>query len=78
MGTGPGVYVVLINEGLGRILVSGRVEDRKLVREGWKIIYSSEKWEDAFRKARSIAEDRDYVLEWYLEEEKEVLKATVN
>ncbi|MGC9153127.1 MAG: hypothetical protein ACP5GY_05265 [Vulcanisaeta sp.] len=69
-----GRYKVFINRRLGRILVSGKPEDEVLINEGWKVIYEHQDWKNAFAYARDYADKHDYILEWYLEEEKEVLK----
>ncbi|BDR93350.1 hypothetical protein [Vulcanisaeta souniana] len=74
-----GRYKVFINRKMGRILVSGKSEDLSLIKEGWRIIYEDNDWKNAFEFARDYADKHDYVLEWYLEEESEVLKdAMVN
>ncbi len=69
-----GRYKVFINRKMGRVLVSGRSEDLALIGEGWRVIYEDDDWVSAFNYARDYADRHDYVLEWYLEEEREVLR----
>jgi hypothetical protein len=70
------MYRVLMHRRLGRILVSGKDDDS--INEGWELIYTSERWIDAYEYARNLADKYDYVLEWYLEEERQEIPATAN
>ncbi len=65
-----GKYMILINEEAARVLVTGREQDKELAGGvGWSIIGSFQTWREAYERARDIADERDYILEWYLEEE---------
>jgi len=67
-------YRVYVNRRMGRVLVSGKSEDEALINEGWKVIREENDWRAAFEFAREYADRHDYILEWYMEEEMEVLK----
>jgi hypothetical protein len=67
-------YKVFVNRRVGRVLVSGKPEDEALIDEGWRVIHENNDWKAAFEFARDYADKHDYILEWYLEEEREVLK----
>ena len=67
-------YRVYVNRRMGRVLVSGKPEDEALINEGWKVIREEDDWRAAFEFARDYADKHDYILEWYVEEEMEVLK----
>ncbi|WP_369689096.1 hypothetical protein [Vulcanisaeta thermophila] len=69
-------YRVLVNGRLGRVLVSGKPEDLSLVEFGWRVVYQDKDWRKAFEFARDYADERDYVLEWYLEEESEYYRGS--
>lgn len=66
MYTYTDVYRVLINEREGRILVTGRDEDLRLIEEGWDLVFETFDWDEAFELAMEIADDK--VVEWYYEE----------
>jgi|GEM_PF-687055 hypothetical protein len=63
------VYMVLINEGRARVLVTGRSGDAELTGMGWRIAGRFKTWREAYEEARTIADQKEYILEWYLEEE---------
>lgn len=64
-----GKYMILMNEEAARVLVTGREQDKGLAGIGWSIIGSFKTWREAYERARDIADERNYILEWYLEEE---------
>jgi len=68
------MYRVIIDKRLGRVLVSGKDEDLKLTEEGWDIVFSAKRWIEAYEYARQIADKHNYILEWYMEEEKQEIK----
>ncbi|AAL63736.1 hypothetical protein [Pyrobaculum aerophilum] len=61
------MYRVLINRNEGRILVTGKARDLKLLHEGWELLFESFDWDEAFEYAMKIAKDE--VIEWYYDEE---------
>jgi len=60
------MYRVLVNEREGRILVTGRERDLRLVEEGWDVVFESFDWEEAFDFAMDMAEEE--IVEWYYDE----------
>ncbi len=62
------MFRVYVNHIKGRVLISGRDEDRELIRQGWKVVYRTTSWRKAYEYARKLANKYDYILEWYLEE----------
>ncbi len=58
-----------------RILITRREEDLALLAQGWILVGEYRKWEKAFSAALKIAEGEEAVLEWYLEDELESVKA---
>jgi hypothetical protein len=60
------VYRVLVNEREGRILVTGRERDLRLVEEGWDVVFESFDWDEAFDFAMDMAEEE--IVEWYYDE----------
>jgi hypothetical protein len=57
----------MVNRERGRILVTGKDRDLRLLDEGWELVYESFDWEDAFEYAMEIADDE--IVEWYYDEE---------
>jgi hypothetical protein len=41
------VYRVLVSKREGRILVTGKEKDLRLVEEGWDVVFESFDWEEA-------------------------------
>jgi len=66
-------YYVLMNPWEARILVTGRLSDLELVHVGWRIIMVSRRWRSAYETARTLADRFNYLLEWYLEDERSAL-----
>ncbi len=66
------MYCVLVNEETGRVLVSGKEEDMGL--SGWHVDGCFEDWYDAYERAVDIADAREYMLEWYIEEQMEAVE----
>jgi hypothetical protein len=60
------VYRVLVNEKEGRILVTGKEEDLRLLEDGWDLVFESFDWEEAFDFAMDMADDE--IIEWYYED----------
>jgi hypothetical protein len=60
------VYRVLVNEKEGRILVTGKEEDLRLLEEGWDLVFESFDWDEAFDFAMDMADDE--IIEWYYED----------
>jgi hypothetical protein len=60
------VYRVLVNEKEGRILVTGKEEDLRLLEEGWDLVFESFDWDEAFDFAVNMADDE--IIEWYYED----------
>jgi hypothetical protein len=60
------VYRVLVNEKEGRILVTGKEEDLRLLKEGWDLVFESFDWDEAFDFAVDMADDE--IIEWYYED----------
>jgi hypothetical protein len=60
------VYRVLVNEKEGRILVTGKEEDLRLLEEGWDLVFESFDWDEAFDFAVDMADDE--IIEWYYED----------
>ena len=61
------MYRVLVNRDQGRILVTGKDKDLRLLEEGWELVFESFDWDEAFDFALEMAEDA--VIEWYFDEE---------
>ncbi|MGB9706394.1 MAG: hypothetical protein ACPL3C_13155 [Pyrobaculum sp.] len=61
------MFRVMVNRERGRILVTGKDRDLRLLDEGWELVYESFDWEDAFEYAMEIADDE--IVEWYYDEE---------
>lgn len=61
------MYRVLVNRDQGRILVTGKDKDLRLLEEGWELVFESFDWDEAFDFAMEMAEDE--VIEWYFDEE---------
>jgi hypothetical protein len=60
------VYRVLVNEKEGRILVTGKEEDLRLLEDGWDLVFESFDWDEAFDFAMDMADDK--IIEWYYED----------
>jgi len=60
------VYRVLVSRREGRILVTGKERDLRLLEEGWDLVFETFDWEEAFDFAMDIAEDD--IVEWYYDE----------
>jgi hypothetical protein len=60
------VYRVLVNEKKGRILVTGKEEDLRLLEDGWDLVFESFDWDEAFDFAMDMADDE--IIEWYYED----------
>ena len=60
------MYRVLVSRREGRILVTGKERDLRLVEEGWDLVFETFDWEEAFDFAMDIAEDD--IVEWYYDE----------
>ncbi len=60
------MYRVLVSRREGRILVTGKERDLRLVEEGWDLVFETFDWEEAFDFAMDFAED--YIVEWYYDE----------
>jgi hypothetical protein len=60
------VYRVLVNEKEGRILVTRKEEDLRLLEEGWDLVFESFDWDEAFDFAVDMADDE--IIEWYYED----------
>jgi hypothetical protein len=60
------VYRVLVNEKEGRILVTGKEEDLRLLEDGWDLVFESFDWDEAFDFAMDMANDE--IIEWYYED----------
>jgi hypothetical protein len=60
------MYRVLMNEKEGRILVTGKEEDLRLLEEGWDLVFESFDWDEAFDFAVDMADDE--IIEWYYED----------
>ena len=60
------MYRVLVNEKEGRILVTGKEEDLRLLEEGWDLVFESFDWDEAFDFAVDMADDE--IIEWYYED----------
>jgi hypothetical protein len=60
------VYRVLVNEKEGRILVTGKEEDLRLLEDGWDLVFESFDWDEAFDFAVDMADDE--IIEWYYED----------
>jgi hypothetical protein len=60
------VYRVLLNRKEGRILVTGREGDLRLLEEGWELVYESSRWSEAFAFAIDVANDE--TIEWYYDD----------
>jgi hypothetical protein len=60
------VYRVLVNEKEGRILVTGKEEDLRLLEDGWDLVFESFDWDEAFDFAMDMADDE--IIEWYYED----------
>ncbi|WP_291767697.1 hypothetical protein [Caldivirga sp. UBA161] len=63
-------YYVLLNPWEARILVTGKLNDLELVQVGWRIVMVSKRWYRAYDVARTLADKFNYVLEWYIEDER--------
>ncbi|AFA40331.1 hypothetical protein Pogu_2304 [Pyrobaculum oguniense TE7] len=61
------MYRVLVNRDQGRILVTGKDRDLKLLEEGWELVFESFEWDEAFDFALEIADEE--IVEWYFDEE---------
>ena len=55
-----------MNEKEGRILVTGKEEDLRLLEEGWVLVFESFDWDEAFDFAVNMADDE--IIEWYYED----------
>ncbi len=55
-----------MNEKEGRILVTGKEEDLRLLEEGWDLVFESFDWDEAFDFAVDMADDE--IIEWYYED----------
>ncbi|ABW02166.1 hypothetical protein [Caldivirga maquilingensis] len=66
-------YYVLLNPWEARILVTGKLNDLELVQVGWRIVMASKRWYRAYDVARTLADKFNYVLEWYIEDERRAL-----
>lgn len=64
-------YYVLMNPWEARILVTGKLSDLELVQVGWRIVMVSRRWFRAYSVARTLADRFNYLLEWYIDEERE-------
>ncbi len=62
------MYRVLVDRKGGRVLVTGRPSDVEKLKD-WEVVYEAERWDEAYEVALLIADEEDFVLEWYLEEE---------
>ncbi|MGC8972628.1 MAG: hypothetical protein ACP5KY_00305 [Thermoproteus sp.] len=62
------MYWVLVDWKEGRVLVTGRPSDVDELRD-WDVAYEAESWDEAYQAALLIADEEDFVVEWYLEEE---------
>ncbi len=60
------MYRVLVSRREGRILVTGKERDLRLLDEGWDLVFETFDWEEAFDFAMDIAEDD--IVEWYYDE----------
>ncbi len=60
------MYRVLVSRREGRILVTGKERDLRLLEEGWDLVFETFDWEEAFDFAMDIAEDD--IVEWYYDE----------
>ena len=60
------MYRVLVNEKEGRILVTGKEEDLRLLEDGWDLVFESFDWDEAFDFAMDMANDE--IIEWYYED----------
>lgn len=60
------MYRVLVNEKKGRILVTGKEEDLRLLEDGWDLVFESFDWDEAFDFAMDMADDE--IIEWYYED----------
>jgi hypothetical protein len=60
------MYRVLMNEKEGRILVTGKEEDLRLLEDGWDLVFESFDWDEAFDFAMDMADDE--IIEWYYED----------
>ncbi|MCC6031824.1 MAG: hypothetical protein LM566_02770 [Pyrobaculum sp.] len=60
------MYRVLVNEKEGRILVTGKEEDLRLLEDGWDLVFESFDWDEAFDFAMDMADDE--IIEWYYED----------
>lgn len=69
------VYMFRLLSDGKRILITKREEDLALLAQGWTLLGEYKKWDKAFAVAMKIAERKDAVLEWYLEDELESAKA---
>lgn len=64
------MYWVLVDRRGGRVLVTGRPSDVDELKDlGWDVEYEAERWDEAYEVALLLADEEDYVVEWYLEEE---------
>lgn len=64
------MFWVLSNKREGRVFITGRLRDvDRLVQAGWNIEYKSRSWDKAYRAALLMAEARELIVEWYLEDE---------
>jgi hypothetical protein len=55
-----------MNEKEGRILVTGKEEDLRLLEDGWDLVFESFDWDEAFDFAMDMADDK--IIEWYYED----------
>jgi hypothetical protein len=55
-----------MNEKEGRILVTGKEEDLRLLEDGWDLVFESFDWDEAFDFAMDMADDE--IIEWYYED----------
>ncbi|KUO84076.1 MAG: hypothetical protein AT711_03375 [Thermoproteus sp. CIS_19] len=62
------MYLVLVDWKEGRVLVTGEPSHVEKL-EGWDVEYVAESWDEAYQAALLIADEEDFVLEWYLEDE---------
>ncbi|MGC8571098.1 hypothetical protein [Caldivirga sp.] len=71
-------YYVLLNPWEARILVTGKLNDLELVQVGWRIVMVSRRWYKAYDVARTLADRFNYMLEWYIEDERSALAVDKN
>ncbi len=62
-------FRIFVNHDKGRVLVSGKESDLELLYQGWELAGTYSTWKEAYKEGRKLADELDYVLEWYIEEE---------